>query len=76
MHLQELELMKGENNLYGQALALNNLARTYEHLANLAKAAEALEAVSQQQINVLPMTQNGTCICIRWHLCQNMHGWF
>ncbi len=56
MHLQELELMKGENNLYGQALALNNLARTYEHLANLAKAAEALEAVSQKQINVLPMT--------------------
>ncbi len=41
--------MKRENNLYGQALALNNLARTYEYLANLAKAGEALEAVSQQQ---------------------------
>lgn len=38
--------MKTESNLYGQALALDNLARTYEHLANLAKAAETLEAVS------------------------------
>ncbi len=44
--IQELELMKKENNLYGQALALKNLARTYEHVANLAKAAETLESVS------------------------------
>lgn len=41
--------MKAENNLEGQALILDNLARTYEYLANLAKAAETLEALISVQ---------------------------
>ena len=40
--------MKADNNVYGEALALNNLARTYEYMANLAKASETLEAVSPE----------------------------
>lgn len=43
---QQLEAMKAENNLYGEAMALDNVARTYEYMANMSKACEALEAVS------------------------------
>ena len=50
--------MKKVNNLYGQALALNNLARTYEHSANLAKAAETLEAVSLYMYNAICKYRN------------------
>ena len=38
--------MKAENDLYGQALALSNIAKTYEYMANLSKACETLEMVS------------------------------
>ena len=44
--LQHLESMKAINSLVGQAVALNNMARTYEYMSNLSKAAESLEAVS------------------------------
>jgi len=37
--------MTAEKNMPGQALALDNLAQTYECLANLSNAAETLEAV-------------------------------
>ena len=44
--MQHLETMKSLNNPYGQAMALANMAQTYEYMANLSKACECLETVS------------------------------
>jgi len=38
--------MKSQENLYGEAMALDNLARTYEYMANVSQAYQSLEAVS------------------------------
>ena len=38
--------MKSQENAYGEAMALDNLARTYEYMANVTKAYESLESVS------------------------------
>lgn len=38
--------MRAQKNLYGEAIALNNVARTYEYMANITKACETLETVS------------------------------
>lgn len=38
--------MKSQNNLYGEAMALDGVARTYEYMANITKACETLETVS------------------------------
>ncbi len=46
--LQQLEALRSQNNLYGEAMALDNIARTYEYMANMSKACETLEAVSSQ----------------------------
>ena len=43
---QHLELTKETNNLRGQSLALSNISKTYECMANITKACEALESVS------------------------------
>ena len=43
--------MKAVSSLAGQAVALNNIARTYEYMNNLGKAAESLEAVSDKGQN-------------------------
>ena len=43
---QQLDLMKSQNNLYGEAMALDGIARTYEYMANITKACETLEMVS------------------------------
>lgn len=40
--------MKLCDDTYGQALALENIAKTYEYMANLTKACETLEQVSNQ----------------------------
>ena len=49
-HTQHLEAMKSVDSLYGQALALANIAKTYEYMANLSKACETLELVSTMAI--------------------------
>lgn len=41
--------MRSQNNLYGEAIALDNVARNYEYMANITKACEALEMVSVTQ---------------------------
>ena len=38
--------MRSHNDLYGEALGLDNMARTYEYMANVSKACETLETVS------------------------------
>ena len=43
---QHLELTKDANSLHGQALALSNIAKTYEYMANVSRACETLETVS------------------------------
>lgn len=40
--------MQAEGNLYGEAMALDSVARTYEYMANMSKACDSLEAVSQK----------------------------
>ena len=37
--------MKSYEDTYGQAIALENIAKTYEYMANLTKACETLEQV-------------------------------
>ena len=44
-HMQHLDKMKSLEDVYGQALALENIAKTYEYMANLTKACETLEQV-------------------------------
>ena len=43
---KEFDAMKSEENFHGQAMALDNMAKTYEYMANLTKASETLETVS------------------------------
>jgi hypothetical protein len=43
---QQLELMQSQSNLYGEAMALDGIARTYEYMANITKACETLDTVS------------------------------
>lgn len=38
--------MRSQNNLQGEAMALDSVARTYEYMANITKACETLETVS------------------------------
>lgn len=38
--------MREQNNIYGEAMALDGVARTYEYMANMSKACETLETVS------------------------------
>ncbi len=42
---QHLDSMQAAHDMYGQALALSNIAKTYEYMANLSKACETLESV-------------------------------
>ena len=51
-HTQHLEAMKSVDSLYGQALALANIAKTYEYMANLSKACETLELVSTMSLDL------------------------
>ena len=51
-HTQHLEAMKSVDSLYGQALALANIAKTYEYMANLSKACETLELVSTMALDI------------------------
>ena len=45
--------MQSQNNLYGEAMALDSVARTYEYMANITKACETLDMVScKEQIGV------------------------
>lgn len=43
--MQHLDKMKSLEDVYGQAIALENIAKTYEYMANLTKACETLEQV-------------------------------
>ena len=43
--MQHLDKMKSLEDVYGQAIALENIAKTYEYMANLTKACESLEQV-------------------------------
>lgn len=43
--MQHLDKMKSYEDIYGQAIALENIAKTYEYMANLTKASETLEQV-------------------------------
>ena len=43
--IQHLEKMKSLEDVYGQVIALENIAKTYEYMANLTKACETLEQV-------------------------------
>ena len=47
-HVKHLDKMKSCDDTYGQALALENIAKTYEYMANLTKACESLGQVSSQ----------------------------
>ena len=40
--------MKSCEDIQGQAIALENVARTYEYMANLTKACESLEKVHEK----------------------------
>ena len=51
-HTQHLEAMKSVDSLYGQALALANIAKTYEYMTNLSKACETLELVSTMSLDL------------------------
>ena len=53
---QHLELAKEANNLRGQALALSNISKTYECMANITKACETLESVSTNVHNTYKLT--------------------
>ena len=44
-HVQHLDKMKSLEDVHGQAVALENIAKTYEYMANLTKACETLEQV-------------------------------
>ena len=41
--------MKDVDSLHGQALALSNIAKTYEYMADISRACETLETVSPEQ---------------------------
>ena len=51
-HMQHLDKMKSLEDVYGQALALENIAKTYEYMANLTKACETLEQVGSPCIGI------------------------
>ena len=46
-HAQHLDKMKSSQDAQGEAIALENIARTYEYMANLTKACESLEKVGK-----------------------------
>ena len=55
--------MKAQNNLYGEAMALDNMARMYENISNNQKAYETLQAVSFHII-VCTCLSIQSCVCV------------
>ena len=68
MRTQHLEKMKSCEDIQGQAIALENVARTYEYMANLTKACESLEKVREKYALVYGSTMIVQYIRERWQI--------